>query len=197
MLIKLKKYLRLILGKHKPTNELKRYKNHQIGYGTYGTPRIHDWGGNSLSIGSYCSIAGKVQIFLSGNHRIDWVSTFPLNRRFPNWKDAKKIKSETVSKGDVKIGNDVWLGYDSLILSGVSIGDGAVAARSVITRNVPPYAIVGGNPAKVIKYRFDEETINELLAIKWWEWAPNKVEEAMPEILNEDIKAFVEKHKVS
>lgn len=192
MLGTLKKYIRLLLGRHKPMNQLKRYNRYQIGYGTYGPPKIHDWGGSQLTIGSYCSIAGKVQIFLSGNHRTDWVTTFPLNRRFPTWNHAKKIQNETVSKGNVTIGSDVWIGYDSLILSGVSIGHGAViAARAVVTKDVPPYAIVGGNPAKIIKFRFDDHTIASLLDIAWWQWEPERVEKFMPYLMHNDINEFI------
>lgn len=193
MLYRLKKIALWMLGRHKEMKKLKRYSKYNIGQGSYGRPKVHDWGGNKLTIGSYCSIAGQVKIFLSGNHRTDWVTTFPLNRRFPHWLDASLIKHETTSKGDVVIGSDVWIGYDSLILSGVTIGDGAViAARSVVTKDVPPYAIVGGNPAKVIKYRFDESTIKSLLHIKWWNWNQDKIEKFMPLLLSERITDFID-----
>jgi len=194
MLYKLKKTILWALGRHKPMNQLKRYSQYDIGKASYGSPKIHDWGGTRLTIGAYCSIAGKVQIFLSGNHRTDWVTTFPLNRRFPKWRRATSIKHETISKGDVVIGNDVWLGYKSLILSGISIGDGAViAAGSIITKDVPPYAIVGGNPAKIIRYRFSDDIIARLLKTKWWEWEKKKVEEYLPYLLSDDIDFFLEK----
>lgn len=192
LISKIKKYAHFILGRHKEMSQLRRYAKYDVGRGSYGAPKIHDWGGTELKIGAYCSIAGKVQIFLSGNHRTDWVTTFPLNRRFPNWKNAKSIQNETISKGTVKIGNDVWLGYSSIILSGITIGDGAViAAGSVVTKDVPPYAIVGGNPAKLLKYRFDENTISKLLKIQWWSWEAKKVEEYMPILQSDDIEKFI------
>jgi len=194
MINKLKKIARYLLGRHKPMNELKRYSRYNIGKATYGPPKIHDWGDATLTIGAYCSIAGGVQIFLSGNHRIDWVTSFNFNRRCPDWTKSLLVEHENLSKGDVIIGNDVCIYYDSLILSGVTIGNGAViAARAVVTKDVPPYAIVAGNPAKVIKYRFDDTTINRLLAIQWWLWDEAKIQEFMPLLLNDNISYFLQK----
>jgi len=190
---KLKKIAYFILGRHKAMNQLKRYSKYNIGYGTYGPPKIHDYGGTTLTIGAYCSIAGRVQIFLGGNHRTDWVSTFTFDRRYPHLKKTllTGINSND-SNGNVVIGNDVWVGYDSLILSGVTIGDGAViAARAVVTKDVPPYAIVGGNPAKIIRYRFSDDIITRLLKTKWWEWDKDKVEEYSPYLLSNDIDKFL------
>jgi len=173
-------------------NQLKRYSKYNIGYGTYGPPKIHDHGKATLTIGSYCSIAGRVQIFLGGNHRTDWVSTFTFDRRYPHLKKWLAGINSNSSNGNVVIGSDVWIGYDSLILSGITIGDGAVvAARAVVTKDVPPYAIVGGNPAKIIRYRFSEKTIARLLKIKWWEWDKSKVETYSPYLLSEDIEHFL------
>ena len=146
-----------------------KYANYSIGRFTYGEPLVLEWGeGATLSIGSFCSIAPDVTILLGGNHRGDWVTTFPFNILFD---DFKYISGHPATKGNVIMGNDIWIGSGTLILSGISIGDGAIiAARSVVTKDVEPYAVVGGNPARKIKARFSDETIEKLLAIKWWEW---------------------------
>lgn len=121
---------------------------------------------SNLIIGSFCSIACEVNIFLGGNHNYKRPSTWLLKK-----DDKEGIKSN----GDVIIGNDVWIGHGATIMSGVNIGDGAViAAESLVVKNVEPYSIVGGNPAKHIAYRFDEQTIEKLLEIKWWNW-PDKI----------------------
>jgi acetyltransferase-like isoleucine patch superfamily enzyme len=163
-----------------------------IGDHTYGKPRVISWGeGTSLTIGKYCSISRNVTIFLGSEHRIDWVSTYP----FPViWEDAKSITGHPSTKGDVIIGNDVWIGYEVTILSGVHIGDGAaIGACSVVTKDVPPYAIVAGNPARVLRYRFDEGTIKKLLKIKWWDWPDEKVKKNVHLICSDSINAFIKK----
>ena len=136
-----------------------------IGDHTYGNPRVLSWGeGTSLTIGKYCSISSNLIIFLGGEHRVDWISTYP----FPTvWEDAKGIPGHPSTKGDVIIGNDVWIGYGVTILSGVNIGDGvAIGACSVVIKDIPPYAIVAGNLCRIVKYRFDKETIKKLLKIR-------------------------------
>ena len=147
---------------------------YSFGLGSYGLPIVHDWNeGTTLSIGAYCSIAANVQIFLGGNHRSDWVSTYP----FPAMvKEAAHVVGYGVSRGDVLIGSDVWLGTSCMILSGVSIGHGAiVAAGAVVSKPVEPYSIVAGNPATHIKWRFDEETRKALLASEWWNWPESEI----------------------
>jgi acetyltransferase-like isoleucine patch superfamily enzyme len=163
-----------------------------IGRYTYGAPMIRWWGEPAnLSIGSYCSIADNVEIFLGGNHRIDWVSTYPFPI-FRAWPEAWRIEGHPGTKGDIKIGNDVWLGSGSVILSGVTIGDGAVVGcRSVVTRNVPDYAIVAGNPAKIIRMRFDSRQINKLIASAWWDWDPPKVRANVNMLLSSDVDGFL------
>lgn len=153
----------------------KKYKKY-IGKDTYGIPTILDWGEDAkLKIGDFCSIAEKVTIFLGGEHRSDWVTTYPFPA-IESWKNAKNIKGHPKTKGDVIIGNDVWIGYGSTILSGVKIGDGAIiGAMSLVTKNVEPYTIVGGNPAKPIRKRFDDSNIKKLLKIKWWHWSKYKI----------------------
>jgi acetyltransferase-like isoleucine patch superfamily enzyme len=163
-----------------------------IGDYTYGKPRVVSWGeGTSLRIGKYCSISTHVIIFLGSEHRTDWVSTYP----FPYlWKEASSIKGHPFSKGDVIIGNDVYIGYHVTILSGVAIGDGAaIGAGSVVTKDVPPYAIVAGNPARIVRYRFDEETIQKLLQVKWWDWPDEKVKENIHLICSDSIGVFIRK----
>ncbi|HMK52201.1 MAG TPA: CatB-related O-acetyltransferase [Thermodesulfobacteriota bacterium] len=165
---------------------------YQIGEHTYGKPRVVSWGeGTSLRIGKYCSISTQVIIFLGSEHRMDWVSTYP----FPYlWKEASSTKGHPFSKGDVIIGNDVYIGYHVTILSGVVIGDGAaIGAGSVVTKDIPPYAIAAGNPAQIIRYRFGEETVQKLLKIRWWDWSDEKVKENVHLICCDSIDAFVKK----
>ncbi len=176
------------------TAEDPRYAGYEIGEGTYGAPRVLSWDeGTSLFIGKYCSIAGGVTILIGGEHRVDWVTTYPFNVLFP---EARSFTGHPATKGNVVIGNDVWIGTDALILSGVHVGDGAViAARSVVTRDVAPFSIVGGNPARHLKFRFPEETINHLLAIAWWKWPRETIVEAMTLLLSGNIDAFVSRYR--
>jgi len=151
-----------------------RYPNYEIGVGTYGMPLVHDWHeGSTLKIGNYCSIANNVQILLGGLHRIDWITTFP----FPAYiEEAAHIKGFGGSKGDVTIGSDVWLCTDCTILSGVTIGHGAVVAcGAVVTRDVAPYSIVAGNPARHIRWRFESSQREALLHLKWWDWSEQEI----------------------
>ncbi|SIQ83441.1 CatB-related O-acetyltransferase [Pseudomonas flexibilis] len=167
-----------------------KYPKYDYGVGTYGLPKVSDFGeGTTLRIGSYCSIAAGVHIFLGGHHRTDWVSTYPFPAKLP---EAAHIKDYGGSRGDVVIGHDVWLCSNCTILSGVNIGTGAVvAAEAVVTRNVEPYSIVAGNPAKVIGWRFDEETRKELLASEWWSWPYEEILRAVELLCDKDIGAFL------
>jgi acetyltransferase-like isoleucine patch superfamily enzyme len=163
-----------------------------IGDHTYGNPNVVSLGGGvSLTIGKYCSISRNVLIFLESEHRTDWISTYP----FPLlWKEADGIPGHPTTKGNVIIGNDVWIGFGTTILSGVTIGDGAVlGACSVVTQNVPPYAIVAGNPARIVRNRFNEETIQKLLQIRWWDWPDEKVKENIHLICSNSIDVFIKK----
>ena len=174
-----------------PKGLRQRQPRHRIGKGSYGNPTIHAWDDTTrLTIGAYCSLADGVQIFLGGEHRVDWVSTYPFN---VFWPAASGIAGHPASKGDVTIGNDVWIGTEAVILSGVTIGDGAViGARAVVTKDVPPYAIAAGNPARVVKLRFDDATVARLLAVRWWDWDNDKIERALPLIMSPDVSTFLQ-----
>lgn len=133
---------------------------------------------DKLQIGKFCSIAcGAKFIFNSANHTLSSLSTYPFPLFFEEWgSDKKDVTNAWDNKGDIIIGNDVWLGYESVVLAGVTIGDGAIiGARSVVIKDVPPYTIVGGVPAKIIRRRFAEEIISALLRIKWWDWSEEKI----------------------
>src|SRR5918911_1545527 len=150
---------------------LARRYGFEIGEHSYGRPKVRfPESGRKLVIGRYCSIADRVEILLGGNHRTDWVSTYPFAAFPAVWPKAGGGDDHHASGGDVTIGHDVWLGSGAMILSGVTVGHGAVvAARAVVTKDVPPYAIAGGNPARVIRARFDPDTIAALLEAAWWD----------------------------
>ena len=168
-----------------------RYPQYAIGKYTYGDLHVYQWGeGRSLTIGSFCAIADGARIYLGGEHRTDWVTTFPFSAL---WKGASEFTGHPTSKGDIVIGNDVWIGAEALILSGVTIGDGAViGARAVVTKEVPPYAIAVGNPASVIRRRFDADIIDALLRIRWWDWDDARIRKALPLLLSDNVAAFIQ-----
>lgn len=167
-----------------------------IGTGTYGHLNIDikEWGeGAVLNIGKYCSIADRCTVFLGGNHRIDWVTTYPFNCIDDKWTNGIGITGHPSTNGDVNIGNDVWIGSNVTIMSGIEIGDGAViGTNSLVTKDVKPYSIVGGNPAKLIKYRFSEEQIDSLLEIKWWDKSEEEINNIIPYLLQDDINLFID-----
>lgn len=148
-------------------------KNIFIGKYTYGyeSTKIFSWGEEiDIKFGRFCSIASGLKLFCGGNYNTKYISTFPFGELFTNFFDIKKNDSIVLSNGNITIGNDVWIGRDVTIMSGVTIGDGRViAANSHVVKDVEPYSIYGGNPAKFIKYRFSEEIIEMLLEIKWRE----------------------------
>lgn len=159
--------------------------------------------GDKLKIGKFCSIAcGARFIFTSANHAMGSLSTYPFPIFFEEWgSDVKNIRSAWDNKGDIVIGNDVWIGYEAVIMSGVSIGDGAIiATRAVVTKDVAPYTIVGGVPARLIRRRFDDDTIKRLSALRWWnrdeEWIrqnicaiqSGNIEQLMKDDFEGDIK---------
>lgn len=150
-------------------NQNPTYNKYQIGNYTYGFPKVYDSEtGATLKIGKYCSISSEVTFLLSDEHNIQSVSSFPF-KTF--WGHEKPF-----SKGNIVVGNDVWIGYRATIMSGVIIGDGAViGAGAVITKDVPAYAVVVGNPGQIVKYRFSPEKIDYLLKLKWWSWSHKKI----------------------
>jgi len=156
----------------------------RIGRFTYGYEHaeVYQWGeGADLEIGSFCSIGGGLRVFLGGNHRIDWATTFPFGQVFRDTLGDFEIDGQNLSKGDVVIGNDVWIGADVTILSGARIGDGAVlATNATVAGQVEPYEMVGGNPAKHLKYRFDEDTRSRLESLCWWEQPINVIRRIAP-----------------
>lgn len=144
-----------------------------------------------LVIGKFCSIAcGAKFIFTSANHKLGSLSTYPFPLFFEEWElDKSNVTDAWDNKGDIVIGNDVWIGYEAVIMPGVTIGDGAiVGTRAVVTKDVPPYTIVGGVPAKPIRKRFSDEVISQLLEIKWWDWSDDKVKENISAIQSGNIK---------
>jgi virginiamycin A acetyltransferase len=191
----MKKVMKKIFSRSTPffMKDNTRYSKYEIGEWTYGKPRIRSWReGATLKIGRFCSIADGVTILIGGEHRVDWVTTFPINILF----GVERVPGLPRTKGDVVIGHDVWIGQDALILSGVQIGNGAViAARSIVKDNVLPYSIVAGNPAKHIKFRFSKSIIDDLQKIAWWDWPLSKIEEAWPLLLSSDIEAFIARYK--
>lgn len=160
-----------------------------IGAFTYGAPDIKHWGEDStLTIGKFCSIADQVTILIGGEHRTDWATTYPFNSLLPEYAWNR---GHPKTKGDVMIGNDVWIGTGATILSGVRVGDGAViGARAVVSKDVPPYTIVAGNPAKAIRRRFSDAVIARLLEIKWWDWPIERIEAAIPLLQSSDMEGL-------
>lgn len=146
--------------------------------------------GDRLKIGKFCSIAcGAKFLFTSGNHTLRSLSTYTFPIFFEEWGlDPKDISSAWDNKGDIVIGNDVWIGYEAVVLSGVTIGDGAViGTRAVVTKDVPPYTIVGGVPAKPIRKRFDEDIISRLQALRWWDWDEERIARSISAIQSGNI----------
>lgn len=167
----------------------------EFGEFTYGVPEIFGWGeGTRLYVGNYCSIASFVKVFLGGGHRTDWISTYPFNALNDSFPNAADISGHPFSKGDVIIGNDVWIGQGAVIMSGVKIGDGAViGAYSLVAKDVESYSIVAGNPARCVRKRFSDDDIEFLLALKWWDWPAAKVNEHAKILSSANIAALRQK----
>ena len=140
-----------------------------------------------LVLGKFCAIAAETRFIMTGDHKLDAISTYPFPIFQNGWEKSYDI-SDLPTKGDITVGNDVWFGYNSLIKGGVTIGDGAIiAASAVVVKDVPAYSIVAGNPAKVVKMRFDDTTIKRLLQIAWWDWDIEKINKNLKLITELDV----------
>ena len=151
-----------------------------------------------LIIGKFCSIAcGTKFLFNCANHTLKSLSTYTFPLFYEEWELEKaNITTAWDNKGDIVIGNDVWIGYETVIMAGVHIGDGAIiAARAVVTKDVPPYTIVGGTPAKEIRKRFDAEVIQQLLILKWWNWSTDKIRQCLPYIAEGKMDELLTRNK--
>lgn len=150
---------------------------------------LYNYGSDRLIIGKFCAIATNVKFIMNGaNHKLDGISTYPFPIFGNGWESAMNKLMDLPSRGDTVIGNDVWIGYESLIMPGVKIGDGAiVAARSVVVSDIPPYTVAGGNPARPIKQRFSDAEIAQLLEIKWWDWEIEKITSNIDKIMDGDV----------
>ena len=154
----------------------------------------YDFNGDKLIIGKFCAIARGIEFIMNGaNHRMCSVTTYPFNIMGGGWEKATPKTEDLPLKGDTVVGNDVWIGQNVTVLPGVHIGDGAIiGANSVVTKDVPPYSIVGGNPAKLIRKRFDDETIEFLLQLKWWDWTAEKIFENLEILCSGDLTKIKE-----
>ena len=151
-----------------------------------------------LIIGKFCSIAcGTKFLFNCANHTLKSLSTYTFPLFYEEWElEKSNITTAWDNKGDIVIGNDVWIGYEAVIMAGVHIGDGAIiAARAVVTKDVPPYTIVGGTPAKEIRKRFDAEIIQQLLLLKWWNWSTDKIRQCLPYIAEGKMDELLTRNK--
>lgn len=147
----------------------------------------YDFSKVKLVIGKFCAIAAETRFLMTGDHKLDAISTYPFPIFQQGWEDAFNIYDLPV-KGDIIVGNDVWLGYDSLIKNGVTIGNGAIiGTRAVVVKDVPAYSIVAGNPAKVVKMRFNDQTIERLQKISWWDWNIEKINQNLKLICSLDV----------
>jgi len=151
-----------------------------------------DFIGDRLIIGKFCQIAAGARFIMNGgNHRTSGFSTFPFAVFGQDWSGRFQDEMDFPNAGDLVIGNDVWIGHDALFMPGLQIGNGAIiGARAVVTQDVPPYAVVAGNPARVIKMRFDADTVQRLLGIAWWDWDIERITRNIPAICGADIEAL-------
>ena len=150
-----------------------------------------------LVIGRFCSIAcGARFLFNSANHKLQSLATYPFPIFFEKWGlERQQVAKAWDNKGDIVIGNDVWIGYEAILLAGVTIGDGAViGTRALVTKDVPPYTIVGGTPARVLRKRFSEDTISALLRLKWWDWPIEHIQRYIPEIQSGQVHPLLSAH---
>lgn len=157
--------------------------NGKHSYGIHNI-KLKSWGeGANLYVGSFCSIAGDLTVFLGGNHNTRWGTTFPFGHIHQTVFPSGEVYGgqHPFSNGHVVIGNDVWIGQGCTIMSGVEIGDGCViAAKSVVCKSSPPYSIIGGNPAGLIRKRFEDDIISEMIRVRWWEYDDDKINRVVP-----------------
>ncbi len=148
--------------------------------------------GDKLIIGKFCALARGIKFIMNGaNHKMSGISTYPFQIFEHGWETIMPSLGELPYKGDTVIGNDVWIGYEAVIMPGVKVGNGAIiAARSVVTNDVPPYTIVGGNPAKTLRTRFSQETIDTLEELAWWNWPIERISRSLPLIVSGDVEAL-------
>lgn len=174
------------------TKEIFKDKKYIIGNYTYGKPTVlFENSEANLLIGKFCSIAQGVTIFLGGNHNVDWLTTYPFNVLDSDFSNGKKIKGHPTTKGDVVIGNDVWIGRNVTIMSGVKIENGAViGAGAVVTKNIGAYEVWAGNPAKFIKKRFNQNTIDYLNNLNWWNWNTQKINNNLVDLCSANIESL-------
>lgn len=153
---------------------------------------LYNYGSDRLIIGKFCAIATVVKFIMNGaNHPTHGISTYPFPIFGNGWEIAMDLLMAHPSKGDIIVGNDVWIGYDVTIMPGVKIGDGAIiGAKSVLTKDIPPYAVAAGNPARIIKQRFSDTEVAQLLEIKWWDWEIEKITRNIPLIMQGDVQAL-------
>jgi acetyltransferase-like isoleucine patch superfamily enzyme len=147
------------------------------------------WEEADLIVGKFCSIAAELTVLMGGQHQHQWISTYPFDAFFPG---AGEMPPHKRSKGNIVIGNDVWIGHGVTLLSGINIGNGAViGAESVVTKDIPPYAIAVGNPAQIKKYRFSTDDISRLLELKWWDWPDDKIRGATSILMSSGIDKLI------
>jgi virginiamycin A acetyltransferase len=148
--------------------------------------------GDRLIIGKFCALARDIKFIMNGaNHKLDGFSTYPFQIFSNGWEKVTPQSEELPYKGDTVIGNDVWIGYEAVMMPGVQVGDGAIiAAKSVVVGDVSPYTIVGGNPAKLIRPRFEDDVIQALLEVAWWNWDIEKITRNLEKIVAADIDAL-------
>ena len=166
-----------------------------IGKHTYCLDPKYHWSNvnTNIKIGNFCSIGKNFNVYLGGNHRTDWITTYPFGHIHKNIFNNFNGEGHPSTKGDIIIGNDVWIADNVTIMSGVNIGDGVVIANnSHVVKNAEPYSIIGGNPAKFIKLRFKKEQINELLKIRWWNWDDDKINKYLHLLCNKNIDNFID-----
>ncbi|KAA3599454.1 CatB-related O-acetyltransferase [Stenotrophomonas maltophilia] len=163
----------------------------QVGRFTYGNPNFRIWAEHeSIIIGAFCSIADEVAIFGGGEHNAQWVTTFPL--RIALGHPDAHADGHPATRGPTRIGNDVWIGHGATIMSGVTVGNGAIiGARAVVAKDVPPFAVVVGNPARIVRYRFTDAQIQALQQIQWWNWPLEKISEMTPLLCGGSVEQFI------